>query len=144
MQKLLFLCSGNYYRSRFAEEYFNHLAKLTGVKWKAYSKGLSEIMPSPNNPGPVSAHTIKALEDRNVTGEHLKRYPSPVEEKDFLRYDKIIALSENEHKPMLINRFNGHHAKVAYFEVGDLPLETPEAAMDKISSLVEQLIKDID
>jgi protein-tyrosine phosphatase len=144
MQKLLFLCSGNYYRSRFAEEYFNHLAESKGLKWKAYSKGLSQNMPSPNNPGPVSVHTIQALKNRNVSGKHLSRNPMPVVETDFLHYDKIIALSEIEHKPMLITRFNGHHAKVDYFEVGDLPLEEPEAAMTKLSILVEKLVRDID
>ena len=143
MQKLLFLCSGNYYRSRFAEEYFNHLAESKGIRWKAYSKGLSENMPSPNNPGPISIHAIKALEDRNVVGKNLDRYPSPVDENDFLYHDKIIALSEHEHKPMLKARFNGQHRKVTFFEVGDLPLEEPKAAMGKISALIDQLVIDI-
>jgi protein-tyrosine phosphatase len=64
-----------------------------------------------------------------------------VVEDDFLHYDKIIALSKKEHQPMLISRFNGHHVKVSYFEVGDLPLEDPAAAMNKLSGLVEELIE---
>lgn len=140
MQKLLFLCSGNYYRSRFAEEYFNHLAEAKGLNWKAFSRGLSQIMPSPNNPGPISQHTIEALEERKINGKDLTRFPMPIEENDFIKYDKIIALSENEHRPMLEARFNHHCDKIGFFEVGDLPLEHPIEAMNKLTLLVDALV----
>ena len=143
MQKLLFLCSGNYYRSRFAEEYFNHLAEIKGLNWKAFSKGLSQNMPSPNNPGSISKHTIEALEQRKINGKDLKRYPRSMEENDFLKYDRIIALSEDEHRPMLEDQFRPHCQVVDFFEVGDLPLEEPKKAMDKISILVDALVKRI-
>ena len=140
MQKLLFLCSGNYYRSRFAEEYFNYLAEAKGLKWMAYSKGLSQNMPSPNNPGPISPHTLEALDERQINGKELMRFPVPIEDNDFITYDRIIALSENEHRPMLEARFNHHCDRVVFFEVGDLPLEHPKDAMNKISKLVDALV----
>ena len=37
---VLFLCTGNYYRSRFAEILFNSVAGRMGLPWKAMSKGL--------------------------------------------------------------------------------------------------------
>jgi len=39
MKKILFLCTGNYYRSRYAEEIFNHLAKREDLPWRAFSRG---------------------------------------------------------------------------------------------------------
>jgi len=36
---VLFLCTGNYYRSRYAEELFNHLARAEGLSWRAISRG---------------------------------------------------------------------------------------------------------
>jgi hypothetical protein len=39
---ILFLCTGNYYRSRYAEELFNHLAKVKGHSWRAFSRGAAE------------------------------------------------------------------------------------------------------
>ena len=36
---VLFLCTGNYYRSRFAEVLFNSLAGKMGLPWKASSRG---------------------------------------------------------------------------------------------------------
>jgi len=144
MQKILFICSGNYYRSRFAEEYFNHLAESKGLDWKAFSKGLSQNMPSPNNPGPISTHAISALEERKINGKALDRFPLPIEESDFLTYDKIIALSEQEHRPMLEERFTKYLDKIGYFEVGDLPIEHPKQAMDKLALLVEALTNRIE
>jgi protein-tyrosine-phosphatase len=34
---VLFLCTGSYYRSRFAEIYFNSVALKIGLPWKATS-----------------------------------------------------------------------------------------------------------
>ena len=65
------------------------------------------------------------------------------QENDFLKYDRIIALSEDEHRPMLEARFRHHCQAVVFFEVGDLPLEEPKKAMDKISLLVDALVKRI-
>ena len=39
MKTVLFLCSANYYRSRFAEHFFNWHAENSGLRWKAISKG---------------------------------------------------------------------------------------------------------
>jgi len=144
MRKILFICSGNYYRSRFAEEYFNHLASNKALNWSAFSKGLSQNMPSPNNPGPISLHAVSALEERKVAGKGLDRFPLPIEERDFLSYDKIIALSEKEHRPMLEDRFKEYCDKIDFFEVGDLPLEEPKQAMDKLALLLENLTNLID
>jgi protein-tyrosine phosphatase len=142
-RKLLFVCTGNYYRSRFAEEYFNHLAAKHNLKWKASSKGLSENMPSLNNPGPISVHTLEALQERGIEGIEVNRYPRPMEKGDFTRFDKIVALSELEHRPMLEARYLAQSSMVEYFEVGDLPLESPKEAMNKIASQVEKMMKQL-
>ena len=39
--RVLFLCTGNYYRSRFAEALFNSLAKRAELNWTADSRGLA-------------------------------------------------------------------------------------------------------
>src|SRR5262245_31370231 len=39
--KLLFLCTGNYYRSRFAELLFNARAATHALPWQAFSRGLA-------------------------------------------------------------------------------------------------------
>ena len=37
---VVFVCTGNYYRSRFSEYLFNALAKKSGLQWRATSRGL--------------------------------------------------------------------------------------------------------
>ena len=59
MHVVLFLCTGNYYRSRFAEMLFNWLAPQRQLSWRADSRGLD---PDPLNYGPISRHTREALQ----------------------------------------------------------------------------------
>jgi protein-tyrosine phosphatase len=49
---VLFLCTVNYYRSRCAEELFNHLARVEGITWRAFSRGAAEKRSS-DNVGPM-------------------------------------------------------------------------------------------
>jgi protein-tyrosine-phosphatase len=41
VKTVLFLCTGNYYRSRFAEELFNYEAERASLPWIAQSRGLA-------------------------------------------------------------------------------------------------------
>jgi protein-tyrosine-phosphatase len=66
-----------------------------------------------------------------------------VEKADFARYDRIVAMSELEHRPMLEARYLAHCQMVEYFEVGDLPLEEPKDAMNKIARLMEHMMKQL-
>ena len=108
--------------------------------WQADSKGLSQNMPSLNNPGPISIHTLEALKNRKIQGQNTERYPRPLRREDFVQADRVIALSKLEHQPMIEARFLAQAGRVEYFEVGDLPVETPEIAISKIAQLVENLI----
>ena len=58
---VLFLCTGNYYRSRFAEVLFNSVAGRTGLSWRASSRGLA-LERGVNNVGPMAVKAVKALE----------------------------------------------------------------------------------
>jgi protein-tyrosine phosphatase len=100
-------------------------------------------MPSLNNPGPISVHTLEALEAKEIKGKNLKRFPRPIEKQDFAVNDRIIVMSEKEHRPMIEQRFLGQADSAEYFEVGDLPVETPELAILKITYLVEKLVTQI-
>ncbi len=55
---ILFLCTGNYYRSRFAEILFNRLAKSRGLSWKAESRGLALDLAT-DNVGPISQFALQ-------------------------------------------------------------------------------------
>lgn len=61
MNTVLFLCTGNYYRSRFAEFYFRHLANQHSLNWRAESRGLQITQ---GNVGPLSIFTQQECERR--------------------------------------------------------------------------------
>src|SRR5215467_377988 len=98
--QVLFLCTGNYYRSRYAEELFNHLAKAEGVPWRAFSRGVAE-RGSPDNVGPMSRFAREALEAKEIAPEGSMRDPRPCVLADFSGAQLVIALKEAEHRSMI-------------------------------------------
>jgi protein-tyrosine phosphatase len=137
-RQILFLCTGNYYRSRFAEEIFNHLARQAGLEWIATSRGLS---PDPKgNTGPISPHTRKAMSHRGLRLAEPIRLPTALTEEDLAGADLVIALKEAEHRRMLMRQFPDWPNRVHYWHVHDLDLATGEQATAEIERLVAALI----
>jgi hypothetical protein len=60
-KNVLFLCTGNYYRSRIAEMRFNSVAGKVGLPWRASSRGLA-LERGVNNVGPMADSAVNALE----------------------------------------------------------------------------------
>ena len=118
---VLFLCTGNYYRSRFAEVLFNSVAERMGLPWRALSRGLA-LERGANNVGPMAASAIKALEALGVcTGEECARAPAQVTTDDLVAADRVIALKQDEHLPLLRERFPAWAEKVEFWHVDDAP-----------------------
>lgn len=137
--KVLFLCTGNYYRSRFAEEYFNHLSLTEGSPWTATSRGLAASFPRPRNPGTISVHVLEALDQLGACAREAGRDPCRVSPEDLEAATVIVALSELEHRPLLADAFAGWIDRIRWWEVGDLPLESVESALAKIRGEVLRL-----
>src|ERR1019366_9527227 len=98
---VLFLCTGNYYRSRFAEVYFNSVALKLGLPWQATSRGLA-LERGVNNRGPMSALAIKAIEAMRLRdAEAISRFPMQVTSADMEQTAFIVALKQAEHLPLL-------------------------------------------
>jgi predicted translation initiation factor SUI1 len=118
---VLFLCTGNYYRSRFAEALFNSVAARMGLPWRASSGGLA-LERGVNNVGPMAAEAVKVLEAMGVRGgEAVTRLPAQVTADDLERVDRIVALKHAEHLPLLQERFPGWAEKVEFWHVDDAP-----------------------
>ncbi len=141
--RILFLCTGNYYRSRYAEELFNHRAKLAGLNWRAFSRGLAERT-SPENVGPMSRFALEALLAKAVAPEGSRRLPQPCMVPDSESAKLIIALKEAEHRPMLERPFPMVTRKVTYWHVDDIAFATPEEALALIDRHVQDLIAELE
>lgn len=138
MKKLLFLCTGNYYRSRYAEILFNWRAAAEGLAWQADSRGL---MPDPANPGPMSRDTMAALRGLQIPFDTYLRLPLTVEEIDFRAADHVVAVKEREHRPMIERRFASWLARVEFWHVDDLDCCGPEVAIPHLDREVAALLE---
>lgn len=141
-QRILFLCTANYYRSRFAELYCNHLAELWGLGVRADSAGLEMAKWRDFNPGELSEHTLETLETLGVA---VARPPRAPKQFDLLMMDggtRIIALCDREHRPMVVRDFPGALERIEFWTVEDIEFESPARALARIRESVEHCLKD--
>jgi predicted translation initiation factor SUI1 len=136
---VLFLCTGNYYRSRFAEVLFNSVAGRMGLPWRASSRGLA-LERGVNNVGPMAVEAVKALEALGVrAAEAVTRLPAQVTTDDLERADRVVALKHAEHLPLLQERFPAWAEKVEFWHVDDSP-EVLDLIEQEVMGLVARLL----
>jgi protein-tyrosine phosphatase len=137
MNRILFLCSGNYYRSRFAEILFNYHARHRGLKWSADSRGLAI---DPTNSGPISRYTKSCLTARGILSETFERLPLAAAESDFASAQRVIAVKEAEHRLLVESRFPKWRDRVEYWHIHDLDCASPEEAIPQLEREVLNLL----
>ncbi len=141
-KQVLFLCSANFYRSRFAEHLFNWLAAESDLDWRADSRGL--MVGHWGNIGPIARATVEALQQRGVAvdGEH--RLPRSLTDDDLERSDLVVAVKEAEHRPLLQELFPEWAESVEYWHIDDLDCAKPAEALPalelKVRALVDRLL----
>lgn len=138
---ILFLCSGNYYRSRYAELYFNKRANELKLPYKAFSRGLA--VPNSNNPGPISYNALMWLKNRNINIDEPVRSPMQVQDNDFESASRTIALKAAEHQPMMQNLFPERASSITYWNIHDIDMALPEETLTNIEYHVDDLIREL-
>ena len=123
-KKVLFICSGNYYRSRLAEILFNHEAAAAGLAWDAVSRGLLRTGELKG----MSEHAVGHLKESEL--HHLAeepRDPLGIDVEDLTEADLVIGLCREEHQPMIEQKFLAlaralHKAgRIRYWNIYDIP-----------------------
>lgn len=140
MKRVLFVCTGNYYRSRFAEHLFNAGARERGLGWRATSRGTDVFGAGRWNVGPISLHAREALEARGVPLDSSLRLPLPLTEDDLAASDLVVAVCEAEHRPHLERDFPAAAASVEYWGVEDLGVTPAEDALSALERHVAALL----
>jgi protein-tyrosine phosphatase len=139
MRTVLFLCTGNYYRSRFAEELFNHRAAHMRMNWQAQSRALA-MERGKNNVGPISPFVLRGLETRGIVPKGASRLPQECSLSDLGNADCIVALNEAEHRPLMRERFSDWESRTRYWGVEDVKLASPRVALSIIDVQMDTLL----
>lgn len=135
---MLFLCSGNYYRSRFAEGLFNHTAASLRLNWRAISRGLNvERNPKPDE---ISPFTLAALRQREIDIGHVAPRRQPLLPHDLEVADLVVAMYRDEHEPMITDAFPALRQRVIFWDVPDWPRWLPERAFARIEGCIQALV----
>ncbi len=136
--KVLFICTGNYYRSRFAEILFNALAREAHLHWIAGSRGIAPERVAGSRP--ISRDAVSGLVSRGIDTETAHRYPEKVREHDLTSARLVIGLNEIEHRSYLEENFPAWKGDVEYWQVEDLGLTPVDDALSEIETLIRGLI----
>ena len=144
MKKILFLCTGNYYRSRFSEYFFNDLASKKGIKWEADSRGLN-VNPESGNVGEISSEVIKALESLDIQIDSVSlREPMQVQQTDLENATHVVAVDEVAHRPLMQSKFPQWVDKIEYWLVKDLDENPNEPPLLQLQNNIQLLLEKLD
>jgi protein-tyrosine phosphatase len=139
MKTVLFLCSANFYRSRFAEHLFNWHARSEGLTWRADSRGI--VVGRWKNPGPISRYALERLNELGIPLDGDTRFPRQLTEADLSSADLIVAVKEAEHRKMLSELFPAWSDRVEYWDIDDIDFAKPQEALPLLESKLHALRK---
>jgi len=127
--KVLFVCSGNVYRSPVAEA----LLKKFRPDIQADSAGTNPVLPR------ISESAKKFLKTENAS-HYLKAEPEGLDEKKLDKYDLIVAMKPH-HKEMVLNKCQSCENKIVVWNIDD-PYFLP-GHETKIFQQIKNNVKDL-
>ena len=137
MNNILFVCTGNIFRSRFAEEVFNHLCKINGVDATAFSAGLQVGRYKQRK---IYWPAINELEKLKIEPLRSNEDSVHIDDIDVSIYDQIICMDEEEHKPMVRSNELLSGFTFQYWNIVDMPKVSSDISLPKCYKKVESLI----
>ena len=131
--KVLFVCTGNSFRSAVAEALLKKLRSDLEVE-SAGTQPASKI----------ASNAKRLLEDEGAL-ENLKESPEGIENKHLEEYDLIVAMKE-QHKNEILQRFPQAKDKIQVWDIDDpiyLPSGSDREVLQEIKRKVVELAKSI-
>ena len=127
--KVLFVCSGNAYRSPVAEA----LLKKFKPEIDVDSAGTHPAIP-------ISEAAKKYLARENAE-QHLKQTPEGLDEKQLDKYNLIVAMKP-EHKDVILNKCPQCAGRIVVWNIDD-PYFLPHGYSEKIFKQIKHKVKDL-
>lgn len=139
MDQMLFVCTGNYYRSRFAEGLFNYLCQSQDIPWRAFSRGLAIHLAD----GDLAYQTAQALTKRGIPLDLTGPTRVSLTRPDLERATRIIALDRVEHYDYMAEQFPDWADRIEYWNAQDLQWEGIASCLEKIDRGVHRLVSQL-
>jgi len=141
MRKILFVCTGNYFRSRFAEIYFNARTASENPEWSAFSRGFD--ISNPNNLGFISEFALEELKQLEIYLPDKIELPLLITVEDLQQAEIIIALNESEHRPFVKRVFPDWEEKIVFWKVRDLYEVEAMTSLNRLKFELDNLIQNL-
>jgi len=141
--EVCFVCTGNFYRSRFAEEYFEHRARIMGISAQASSRGLLDPVAITRNKGPLSPLTRDELDRLGVPAPDVERFPVSLVPEDVARADLVVYMDAAQHAPMVEARQDITAEGARFWDIRDFDLEPSETALGRTRERVDALLDEL-
>lgn len=139
-KQILFICTGNFYRSRFAEAVFNEKAAEAHLDWRAISRGIN-LVASQRGISPVAKRELLKCD---VPQHFFQGNPRRLTAADLGRSDYVVLMDEAEHRPLLEKLFpKCNESKIHYWHIHDTGKMKPTVACQMMVREVEDLIKEL-
>lgn len=161
VKQVCFVCTGNLYRSKYAEACFNKLCIDNGVNdVRAFSRGLA-VQPTEDYehgeaftvPIRLAVPAYERMVERNFPFCLMGPTNVMLSEYDCASSDVIVLMNKNEHLPWMEERFPNHLDKLECYEIGDKhylpengydgPEWEPEDALDAVELHVAKTYKKV-
>ncbi len=136
---VLFICTANFFRSRYAEAYFNCMADWNKSPHKAISGGVS-IDPLI---GPMSSYTMYRMVERGIDAKCSSPQSKRVYSGDIDAADIAICVYEKEHKPMMELLYESVENQIVYWSIPDINEISPNQSLDLVEKNVDVLFNTI-
>jgi len=127
--KVLFVCSGNAYRSPVAEA----LLKKHRQDVEVDSAGTNPAIP-------ISGEAEEYLKQENAE-QYLKKAPESLDSKQLDEYNLIVAMEPN-HKDVILNKCPECTEKIVVWNIND-PYFLPQGYTEKIFKQIRQKVKEL-
>ena len=137
MQKILFVCTANIFRSRFSEEVYNHLAANMNLSSQAFSAGL---MVGHYKTRTIYAPALKQLKLLNIIPKRKDELSIHINDLDLKQFDQVICMDKSEHQPMVRKNKNLTNLNIEYWDIVDEPLVSRDISLPQCYTRVEKLV----
>ena len=93
-----------------------------------------------NNFGPISPIALEGLQKRGIVPMNPNRYPLSVKQSDIEESTMVIAMSCEEHYPLMKRQYPMFAEQLEYWDVDDTGKLAPDLALSRIESLADELL----